>query len=333
MSAVKRPRVGVILANLGTPDEPTPAAVRRYLREFLGDARVIEVPRLIWFFILHLIILPLRPNRVAKAYAGIWQSDSPMRLTLLAQVAAIQTRLSVAFPDLEINVRPAMSYGNPRFDDALDTFRQEGVEKLVILPLFPQFSATSTGPLYDQLARWTLRQRNLPSLQMVRDYHLHPLYIHALAESIRAHWAIHGRADKLLMSFHGIPQPYADKGDPYADQCRATARALADYMGLQPDEWAQSFQSRFGFQEWVKPYTSTVLEGWAHAGVKSVQVLCPAFSADCLETLEEIDVEYREEFVKAGGDRYEYILALNADVLHLDLFEALLRPQVLAAVA
>lgn len=328
-----RPKVGVILANLGTPDAPTPSAVRRYLKEFLSDPRVIEVPRLIWFFVLNLLILPLRPKRVAKAYAAIWQSDSPMRIILLEQVSAMQSRLSAAFPALDIRVRPAMSYGNPRFAQALADLRQEGVEHLILLPLFPQFSATSTGPLYDQLAKWTLTQRNLPSVQIIRDYHLHPLYIAALADSIQRHWQHAGRADKLLFSFHGIPQPYADQGDPYANQCRATARAVADYMGLQDGEWAQSFQSLFGLQEWVKPYTSQVLDEWAHDGVKSVQVLCPAFSADCLETIEEVDQEYRAEFLQAGGERYEYIPALNTDPMHLALFDALLAPQIVAAVS
>ncbi len=320
-----RQRIGIILANLGTPDAPTAPAVRRYLREFLSDTRVIEVPRLIWFFILRLFILPLRPRRVAEAYASIWENGSPIRTILLAQVAAVQARLLALHPDLDITVLPGMSYGNPGFRHALDTLRAAQVEQVIVLPLFPQFSATSTGPLYDQLGDWVKQQRNLPGLHVVRDYHVHPAYVNALAESIRQHWATHGRAEKLLFSFHGIPQPYADKGDPYPVQCRATALAVVAELGLADGEWEQSFQSRFGLQEWVKPYTDKLLETWGHEGVASVQVLCPAFSADCLETLEEIAVENHDEFIKAGGKRYEYIPALNASPAHIELFVSLLQ--------
>lgn len=326
-------RIGVILANLGTPDEATPSAVRRYLREFLSDTRVIEVPRLVWFFILRLFILPLRPRRVAAAYASIWQQDSPMRLILRQQADALQQRLSAAYPMLDIQVRPAMSYGNPALRSALDELQALGCEQLVVLPLFPQFSATSSGPVYDQVARWLLRQRNLPGLHLVRDYHVHPAYVAALADSIREHWASHGQAARLLFSFHGIPQPYADKGDPYPQQCRATAEAVAARLGLAPSQWAFSFQSRFGLQAWVKPYTDALLTEWGQAKLASVQVLCPAFSADCLETLEEIAEENCHTFQAAGGGRYEYIPALNARAAHLDALEAVLRPQVQAAAA
>lgn len=325
-----RQRIGIIMANLGTPDAPTAPAVRRYLREFLSDTRVIEVPRLIWFFILRLFILPLRPRRVAEAYASIWADGSPIRTILLAQVAAVQVRLQALHPDLDITVLPGMSYGNPGFRHALDTLRAAQVEQVIVLPLFPQFSATSTGPLYDQLGDWVKQQRNLPGLHVVRDYHVHPAYVSALAESIRQHWATHGRADKLLFSFHGIPQPYADKGDPYPMQCRATAEAVVAQLGLADGEWEQSFQSRFGLQEWVKPYTDKLLETWGHEGVASVQILCPAFSADCLETLEEIAVENHDEFIKAGGKRYEYIPALNASPAHVELFVSLLQGPVQA---
>lgn len=325
-----RQRIGIILANLGTPDAPTAPAVRRYLREFLSDTRVIEVPRLIWFFILRLFILPSRPRRVAQAYAGIWAEDSPIRTILLAQVAAVQTRLQTLHPDLDITVLPGMSYGHPGFRHALDALRAAQVEQVIVLPLFPQFSATSTGPLYDQLGAWVRQQRNLPGLHVVRDYHVHPAYVAALADSIRQHWAVHGRADKLLFSFHGIPQPYADKGDPYPAQCRATAEAVVAALGLADGEWEQSFQSRFGLQEWVKPYTDKLLEAWGHEGVASVQILCPAFSADCLETLEEIAVENRDEFIRAGGKRYEYIPALNTSPAHVELFVSLLQGPVQA---
>lgn len=326
-----RPIIGVILANLGTPDEATPTAVRRYLREFLSDGRVIEVPKLVWFFILRLFILPLRPRRVAQAYASIWTQDSPMRLILLAQVAALQARLSKAYPTLDIRVRPGMSYGNPALRQTLDTLRAEGADQLIILPLFPQYSATSSGPVFDQVSRWLLKQRNQPGIHVIRDYHVHPAYIAALAESVQVHQAEHGVPEKLLFSFHGIPQPYADKGDPYPQQCRATAEAVAARLGLSPEAWAFSFQSRFGLQQWVKPYTDVLLTTWGKERVASVQVACPAFSADCLETLEEIAEENKETFQHAGGGEYSYIPALNERPSHLDALEAVLRPAVQAA--
>lgn len=326
----ERIKVAVFLANLGTPSAPTPAAVRSYLREFLSDTRVIEVPRILWFFILRGIILPLRPKRVAKAYASIWTHESPMRETLLAQVEAVQARVSAAFPALDVQVLPAMSYGAPSLRDAMAHCHQHGIDHWVVLPLFPQYSATSTGPLYDQIARWIPKQRRLPALQIIRDYHTHPHYIRALAESIKTHWARHGQAEKLLFSFHGIPQPYADKGDPYPLHCRATAAAVVRELGLSDEQWCVSFQSRFGLQEWVKPYTDTTLKAWGELKLASVDVICPAFSADCLETLEEIAEENREFFQHAGGGRYTYIDALNAGELHIDMMHALLAPRLAA---
>lgn len=331
MSAAPRIRIGVILANLGTPDAPTVPAVRAWLREFLSDGRVIEVPRLIWFFILRLFILPFRPKRVAHAYAGIWAEDSPMRTTLLAQVEGTRERLVAALPELDIRVLPAMSYGRPALRAALDELADR--DELVVLPLFPQFSATSTAPVFDQVTQWLTGQRRLPGVQLVRDYHVDPGYIEALAASIEKHWAGHGRADRLLFSYHGIPQPYADKGDPYPEQCRATTAAVVRRLGLADDAWAMSFQSRFGLQEWVKPYTDRQLAEWGAAGFASVQVVCPAFSADCLETLEEIAVENREVFLKAGGRRYEYVPALNAEPAHLDMIAAIVRARITATLA
>ncbi len=331
MSAVPRPRIGVILANLGTPDAPTAPAVRAYLREFLSDGRVIEVPRLIWFFILRLFILPFRPKRVAHAYASIWGDDSPMRTTLLAQVEGTRERLAQAFPALDLRVLPAMSYGRPALRAALAELAD--CDELVVLPLFPQFSATSTAPVFDQVTQWLAGQRCLPGVQLVRDYHVHPGYIEALALRIERHWAEHGRADKLLFSYHGIPQPYAEKGDPYPQQCRATTAAVVRRLGLADDAWAMSFQSRFGLQEWIKPYTDKLLAEWGAGGVASVQVVCPAFSADCLETLEEIAVENREVFRQAGGQRYEYVPALNAEPAHLDMMAAILRERIAATLS
>ncbi|CAB1219037.1 ferrochelatase [Acinetobacter bouvetii] len=325
MSSAPKTKVTIILANLGTPDEPTVAAVRRFLKQFLSDQRVIEIPKPIWQLILRLFILPFRPKRVAHAYELVWQNDSPMREILLHQVAAVQKAFSGQYPDFELNVIPAMTYGNPGIDAALNTLSHDPQDHIILLPLFPQYSATSTAPLYDAVAKWILTQRNLPGLSIIRDYYQHPAFIQALAQSVRDFQAEHGQAEKLLMSFHGIPQPYADKGDPYADRCRRTAQLLADKLGLSDDQWAISFQSRFGKQEWVKPYTDALLEEWGKQGVKSVQVLSPAFSADCLETLEELALQNAETFKSAGGEQYAYIAALNDREDHIALLTTLLQ--------
>lgn len=327
MSEPVRPRLGVLLVNLGTPDAPTPAAVRRYLREFLSDTRVIEVPRPVWWFILNLFILPFRPRRVAEAYASIWQDgESPMRTILKEQCGKLQQALAAAHPGVDITVLPAMSYGQPALGRAMDRLTAAGIERIVLLPLFPQYSATSTGAGVDALSRWMLGQRNLPAVSVIKDYHVHPRYIAALAATVREHRAVHGDADKLLFSFHGIPESYARKGDPYPDRCRATAAAVAAELGLEEGRWACTFQSRFGRQPWVQPYTDVTLEQWGKTGIGSVQVLCPAFSADCLETLEEIAEENRENFLHAGGKAYAYIPALNTRDDHIALLQALVTP-------
>ncbi|PWB17494.1 ferrochelatase [Acinetobacter sp. AM] len=321
----EKAKITVILANLGTPDAPTAPAVRKFLKQFLSDQRVIEIPKPLWQIILRLFILPFRPKRVAHAYASIWSVDSPMREILLAQVAQVRAILTEKYPEFELNVVPAMSYGQPGMATVLEQITQNPQDHIILLPLFPQYSATSTAPLYDLLAQWMQKQRNLPGLSIVRDYYQHPLYIQSLAQSVKDYWAEHGRAEKLLMSFHGIPQPYADKGDPYADRCRKTAQLLAQALALTDEQWAISFQSRFGKQEWVKPYTDQLLQDWAAQGVKSVQIMSPAFSADCLETLEELAIENAELFLSLGGEHYAYIPALNAREDHLQLLLRLLQ--------
>jgi len=313
----------VLLVNLGTPDAPTPPAVRRFLREFLSDRRVIEIPRVLWQILLCLVILPFRPKRVAKAYAAIWRGDSPMREILLAQVRALAVLFRSKPLSADVIVKPAMTYGQPGLHAALDEVTGLGTERVIVLPLFPQYSATSTGAVYDVVSRWMLTKRNLPEMTVIKDYYDHPRYIQALAESVRRYQAQHGVAERLLMSFHGIPLPYAERGDPYPERCHATARLLAQALGLSESQWAISFQSRFGRQEWVKPYTSQLLTEWGQAGVKSVQVISPAFSADCLETLEELAIENRHVFTEAGGEAYAYIPALNADELHIQMMREL----------
>ena len=325
MSTATKAKVTVILANLGTPDAPTASAVRRFLDQFLSDSRVIEIPKPLWQIILRLFILPFRPKRVAHAYEMVWGSDSPMREILLTQVAALQQQLILQYPEFELNIVPAMTYGNPGIQPLLSELSQKPQDHIVLFPLFPQYSATSSAPLYDAFAKWIPKQRNLPGLSIIRDYYQHPLYIQALAQSVRDFRAEHGVSEKLLMSFHGIPQPYADKGDPYADRCRITGQLVAAELGLAEDEWAISFQSRFGKQEWVKPYTDALLTEWAAQGVKSVQIMSPAFSADCLETLEELAIQNAELFLSQGGERYQYIPALNSRGDHLQLLNTLVQ--------
>ena len=322
-----KPKVTVIVANLGTPDAPTVPAVRQFLKEFLSDQRVIEIPSLLWKVILHAFVLPFRPKRVSEAYASVWTSDSPMREILFKQVELIQAKLIENNQDFELNIVPAMTYGNPSIHAALDQISLNPQDHLILFPLFPQYSATSSAPLYDAVSKWVLTQRNLPGLSIIRDYYQHPVFIEAVAQSVLDYQKVHGQAEKLLMSFHGIPQPYADKGDPYADRCRITAQKVADKLGLTDQEWAISFQSRFGKQEWVKPYTDQILKDWAEQGVKSVQVLSPAFSADCLETLEELAVENRELFLGHGGETYAYIHALNANLDHIEMLSSFIQAQ------
>ncbi|MFN4050789.1 ferrochelatase [Acinetobacter junii] len=325
MSATPKPKVTVILANLGTPDEATAPAVRRFLKQFLSDTRVIEIPKFIWWVILHAFVLPFRPKRVAQAYASVWSTDSPMREIVHKQTQLIKQRLLDENHQFDLTVVPAMTYGQPSIYAVFEQLEKVPQEHVILLPLFPQYSATSTAPLYDAFARWIPNQRHLPGITMIKDYYQHPLFIQALVDSVLAYQEQHGKPEKLLMSFHGIPQPYADKGDPYADRCRMTAKLVAEALHLNEDEWAISFQSRFGKQEWVKPYTDVLLEQWGQAGVRSVQVLSPAFSADCLETLEELAVENKETFQHAGGGEYAYIPALNTDQAHIDLLASLVQ--------
>jgi len=325
MSATPKPKVTVILANLGTPDEATAPAVRRFLTQFLSDTRVIEIPKFIWWVILHAFVLPFRPKRVGQAYASVWSTDSPMREIVLKQTQLIKQRLLDENHQFDLTVVPAMTYGQPSIYAVFEQLEKVPQEHVILLPLFPQYSATSTAPLYDAFARWIPNQRHLPGITMIKDYYQHPLFIQALVDSVLAYQEQHGKPEKLLMSFHGIPQPYADKGDPYADRCRMTAKLVAEALHLNEDEWAISFQSRFGKQEWVKPYTDVLLEQWGQAGVRSVQVLSPAFSADCLETLEELAVENKETFQHAGGGEYAYIPALNTDQAHIDLLASLVQ--------
>jgi len=313
------PHTGILLTNLGTPDSPTPRAVRRYLKQFLSDPRVIELPKPLWWPVLNLFILNTRPRRSARAYAKVWTDEgSPLLVIGRRQQAALQAALHARFAGT-VPVALAMCYGKPSIADGLAQLREAGVRRVLVLPLYPQYSATSTAAIFDAVCAELRHWRAIPELRFVNDYHDQPAYIAALADSVHAFQAEHGQPERLLMSFHGIPQDYADKGDPYPCQCEVTAERLAGALALERRDWQFSFQSRLGPRDWLKPYTDFTLEQLGREGVRHVQVICPGFSADCLETLEEIAMENRDVFLAAGGATYEYIPCLNDAPAHIDM--------------
>lgn len=319
------PPFGVLMVNLGTPKAPTTKAVREYLAEFLWDRRVVDVPRPFWWLILHGVILRFRPRMVAKGYQSIWmEGGSPLMVYAKAQQQALKKALNEHYQQ-EIPVELAMTYGEPTMEQAGQAFRQTGISNMLVLPLYPQFSSSTTAAVYDRLAKGLKPCPHLPQIRWVNEYHQHPMYIQALANSVRDYWQQHGQGDRLLMSFHGIPQRYEDKGDPYPSQCRATAQALADALSLNETQWHCTFQSRFGREEWVKPYTDHTLADWGKGGLGRVDVISPAFSADCLETLEELEVENREIFIEAGGQEYHYIPCLNDRPDHIGMMVKLVQ--------
>lgn len=310
--------VGVLVVNMGTPDSPKIADVRRYLREFLSDPRLVELPRPLWWLILHGIILRLRPRRVAQAYQRIWGTgESPLLTTSLRQAAALQHVLEKRGSSA-VQVMLAMRYGSPSIATGLTALRRTGVRRILVLPLYPQYSATTTGSVFDAVTAELRTWRWVPELRFVHQYHDTSAYITAIRESIRNYWLKHGEPDRLLFSFHGIPKAYFLAGDPYYCHCYKTARLVAEQLELGEGRWQISFQSRFGPQEWLTPYTNQQLQTWGAARVGRVHVICPGFAADCLETLDEIAVENRERFLAAGGREYGYIPALNDDSSHID---------------
>lgn len=309
----ERPRTGILLTNLGTPDAPTREALKVYLKEFLWDPRVVEMPRWQWWLILNGIILNTRPAKSAEAYRSVWtEKGSPLMLHSLDQQAGLQAVLGD-----DVHVELAMRYGNPSIASGLQKLREKGCTKILVFPLYPQYAGATTGSTFDAVADELKTWRRVPELRMINTYHDHPAYIDALAASVRRHWDEHGKADRLLMSFHGIPQRYFDNGDPYPCLCRKTGRLLADELNLEEGEWFVSYQSRFGKEPWVTPYTDETLKAWGAEGLGRVDVICPGFSSDCLETIEEIGEENREYFEEAGGKELRYIPALNADEEHI----------------
>lgn len=322
--STERPPFGVLLVNLGTPDAPTAPAVRRYLGEFLWDKRVVDVPRPLWWLILNGIILRTRPKRVAQAYSSIWTDDgSPLLSIAKKQQEAIAENLAAEY-GVNIPVALGMNYGNPSIQSALDQLKQE-TKQVLVLPLFPQYSSSTTAAVFDGIAKVMKKEQHLPELRFIQQYHLHEQYIAALSQSVKDYRAQNGTGDKLLMSFHGVPERFDKQGDPYSSQCRATAKALAAALDLNEDQYICAFQSRFGLEEWVKPYTDDTLTQWAKDGVKRVDVISPAFAADCLETLEELEMENREYFLDNGGEDYHYIPCLNDRPDHIDLLSGLIK--------
>ncbi|MDP3084087.1 MAG: ferrochelatase [Rubrivivax sp.] len=303
-------RTAVLLVNLGTPDAPTPSALRRYLAQFLSDPRVVEIPRLIWWLILHGIILRTRPAKSAAKYASVWLPEgSPLAVWTARQAEGLAAALNERGHDLI--VRHAMRYGKPSVASVLDGLRADGATRILVLPLYPQYAAATTASATDAVLDWARRARRQPELRFVADYHDDPGYIDALATSVRDHWQQHGRGERLLVSFHGVPRRSLTLGDPYHCQCLKTARLLGERLGLGTDQMTVTFQSRFGRARWLEPYTEPTLRELARQGVKRVDILCPGFAADCLETLEEIAQEARDTFLTAGGETFHYIRCLN----------------------
>ncbi len=304
------PRTAVLLCNLGTPDAATPAALRRYLAEFLSDPRVVEIPRALWWLILHGVILRIRPRRSAAKYASIWTADgSPLKVWTDKQAKMLAGYLGErGQPAL---VRAAMRYGNPSIGSVLDELKRDGVDRVLVLPLYPQYCAATTASVNDAVGEWARRARHLPEFRFVNRYHDDPGYIGALARRAQDHWQAHGRSQRLVLSFHGVPKRTLLLGDPYHCECRKTARLLTERLGLKREQVLVTFQSRFGKAEWLQPYTEPTLVALARQGVKRVDVMCPGFSSDCLETLEEIAIEARHAYLGAGGAEFHYIPCLN----------------------
>ena len=310
-------RTAVLLCNLGTPDAPTPRAVRRYLAQFLADDRVVELPKLAWLPILHGIILRTRPKESAAKYATIWgaggATGSPLSHWTQCQAGLLQEALAQIFGSRAVLVVPAMRYGNPSIAMQLNALKTQRATRILILPLYPQYSGTTTASVCDAVYAWARTQRHIPELRFVQRYHDDVCYIEALAQSVERHWQQNGRAERLVMSFHGVPERTRHLGDPYSHECQTTARLLAQRLQLVADQYAVTFQSRFGKAKWLEPYTEPSLIAMARSGIRSVDVMCPGFTSDCIETLEEIHQEARAAFLNAGGGDFRFIACLNDD--------------------
>lgn len=322
-SHVQSDKIGLLVTNLGTPDAPTKTALKKYLKQFLSDPRVVEVPRLLWWIILNCIILQIRPRRSAHAYQNVWtEAGSPLAINTRQQAEALQKHLRDTHGDA-IVLEWGMRYGSPSIDGAIDKLLQQGVRKLLVLPLYPQYSASTTASTFDALAQDFMRRRWIPELRFITSYNKFEPYINALAQTIEAHWQIHGRPQMMVFSYHGVPIRYLHNGDPYHCQCHATSRLLAAALNLNDDQYLTTFQSRFGREPWLQPYTDETLKALPAKGITDLQVVCPGFSSDCLETIEEIGMENKDYFLEAGGEKFAYIPALNAQDCHIEALAAL----------
>lgn len=314
-------KTGVLLVNLGSPDAPTSSAIRRYLKEFLWDPRVVNLPRFIWWIILHFIVLPFRPRKAKKAYRKIWQEKGSPLHFLTRQLTE---KVATQFKGTDISVDFAMRYGKPSIAKKLTPFKKQAIDELVIIPLYPQFSTTTTASVHDEVLKHVMQWWHIPSLRLISDYHQHPLYIQAVANSVEKKWKSDGRNELLILSFHGLPEKLTEWGDPYFKQCQQTAKLIAEKLSLSNDQWKVVFQSRFGKAKWLQPYCVEVLQSLPKQGIKKVDVICPGFAVDCLETLEEIEVENKAIFLEAGGKTYHYISALNDSDNHVEMIGQLI---------
>ncbi|MBL4660598.1 MAG: ferrochelatase [Alcanivoracaceae bacterium] len=324
----QEPKIGVLITNLGSPDTPDKKSVRKYLKQFLSDKRVIQpiIPRWIWWLILHGIILNTRPKKSAKLYLSIWDSfgkGAPLVAITNKQLSALKKK----FKDAGITISMVMRYGKPSIEQSIKQFHDQGIEKIIVLPLYPQYSQTTTESTFDIIHALANTCQDFPKYELINDYHQCPLYISALKNSIENHWQQHGKPQKLIISFHGIPQVYCDNGDIYPQQCYATANLLIKELALKKDEYIICFQSRFGKLEWLKPYLDVTLRSLPSQGISNVQVICPGFAADCLETLEEIEHENKQYFLQAGGKQYSYIPALNDNKDHINCLASIISNQ------
>jgi len=330
-TTISNAKTAVLLTNLGSPDEPTSSALRRYLSEFLSDPRVVEIPRLIWLIILHGLILRIRPAKSAKLYQSIWTEEGAPLITITeAQTAKVAQKLKAQYGD-EVVVDYAMRYGSPSIATALQKFQQQGIDNIIVLPLYPQYAGPTTGSTFDALSKELQKWRYVPALHFLNTYHQNPLYIKALATTVREHISKHGKPDKLLLSYHGMPELFRQWGDPYYDFCQQTTQLLkqalcTDGLGFIDEDIISTFQSRFGKAQWLQPYTDETLSQLPKQGVGHIAIISPAFSSDCLETLEELEHENREIFMQAGGEQYHYIAALNDREDHIDALVDVLSP-------
>lgn len=322
--AENHPITGVLINNLGTPASPGVSDVRAFLKQFLSDPRVIRVPRPIWWLILNVIILNTRPKRSSEAYQEIWTDQgSPLLAISQSQVKRLQSWTQSGFP--YVRIEPGMRYGTPSIEQGLDRLRQAGATRYLIMPMYPQYSTTTTASTKDEVLRVFESWQSIPEFKFVCQYFDEPQYIEALNSSVEEHWQKNGRSSRLLMSFHGIPEQYSRQGDPYGGQCESTAKLLAEKLGLDPEQWILSFQSRLGPKKWLGPYTDHTLREMARQGVESIDVICPGFSVDCLETLEEIAIRDKQLFLDSGGKAYSYIPCLNDRQQHIEMIGHLIK--------